>query len=93
MSSGVGRRCGSDLMLLWLWHRSAATALIRPLAWEPPYAVGEALKKNFFLAFMGHVVTVTNTQICHCSMETSLDIHRLLSQNDGHCCIPIKPYS
>ena len=23
-----------DLALLWLWHRSAAMALIRPLAWE-----------------------------------------------------------
>ena len=27
-----------DLMLLWLWCRSAATALIGPLAWETPYA-------------------------------------------------------
>ena len=25
---------GSDLALLWLWHRLAATALIRPLAKE-----------------------------------------------------------
>ena len=33
-------------MLLWLWHRLAATALIRPLAWEPPYAVGAALKRQ-----------------------------------------------
>ena len=31
--------------MLWLWHRLAATAPIRPLAWEPPYGVGEA-KKN-----------------------------------------------
>ena len=31
-------------MLLWLWHRPAATALIRPLAWEPPYATGVALE-------------------------------------------------
>ena len=31
--------------LLWLWRRSVATALIRPLGWEPPYAVGAALKK------------------------------------------------
>ena len=31
MSCGVGRRRGSDLALLWLWHRSAALALIRPL--------------------------------------------------------------
>ena len=34
-----------DLVLLWLWCRPAATALIRPLAWEPPYAVGAALEK------------------------------------------------
>ena len=32
MSCGVGRRQGSDLALLWLWHRLAAVALIRPLA-------------------------------------------------------------
>ena len=37
---------GSDLVLLLLWHRPAATALIRPLAWEPPYAVGVALRKT-----------------------------------------------
>ena len=42
MSCGVGRRRGSDPVLLWLWCRLAATAPIRPLAWEPPYAVGEA---------------------------------------------------
>ena len=41
---GVGRRHGSDLVWLWLWHRPAATAPIRPLAWEPPYAAGAALK-------------------------------------------------
>ena len=32
--------------MLWLWHRPAATALIRPLAWEPPYAEGAALKRK-----------------------------------------------
>ena len=31
-----------DLALLWLWHRPAALAPIRPLAWEPPYATGAA---------------------------------------------------
>ena len=34
-----------DLALLWLWHRLAATAPIRPLAWEPPYAMGADLEK------------------------------------------------
>ena len=34
----------SNLAWLWLWHRPAAAALIHPLAWELPYAVGVALK-------------------------------------------------
>ena len=46
VSCGVGHRCSSDLILLWLWHRSEALALIQPLAWEPPYAVGVAIKKK-----------------------------------------------
>ena len=46
MSCGVGRRHGLDLVLLWLRHRPAAIALIRPLAWEPPYAAGAALKRQ-----------------------------------------------
>ena len=35
-----------DLVLLCLWHRPVATAPIRPLAWDPPYAMGVALKKQ-----------------------------------------------
>ena len=46
MSCGVGRRCGLDLTWLWLWRRLASAALIRPLAWEPPYAAGAALEKT-----------------------------------------------
>ena len=46
MSYGGGRRQSLDLTLLWLWHRPVATAQIQPLAWEPPYAVGVALKKK-----------------------------------------------
>ena len=42
---GVGCRRGWDPELLWLWRRLAATAPIRPLAWEPPYATGVALEK------------------------------------------------
>ena len=29
-----GHRCGLDLVLLWLWHRLPASALIRPLIWN-----------------------------------------------------------
>ena len=35
-----------DLALLWLWRRLAAVALVRPLAWEPPYATGVALENT-----------------------------------------------
>ena len=46
MSCGVGGRRASDPALLWLWHRAAAVAPIRPLAWDSPYAVEEvALEK------------------------------------------------
>ena len=31
---------------MWLWRRPAATALIGPLAQEPPYAAGVALKRQ-----------------------------------------------
>ena len=46
MSYGVGHKCGSDPALLWLWRRPAATVPVRPLAWEPPYALGTALEKT-----------------------------------------------
>ena len=46
MSCGVGHRRDLDLALLWLWHSPAALALIRPLAWELPYAIGVALKSK-----------------------------------------------
>ena len=50
MSCGVGHRRSLDpslLWLLWLWCKPlAAVALIRPLAWEPPYAAGVALKRQ-----------------------------------------------
>ena len=42
MSCGIARKRRSDLALLWLWRRLAATAPIRPLAWEPLYATGAA---------------------------------------------------
>ena len=46
MSGGVGHRRSLDLVLLWLWHRSAAAAQIQPLARALPYAEGVALKKK-----------------------------------------------
>ena len=46
MNCGVCHRWGLDPALLWLWHWPEATALIRPLALELPYAMGVAIKKK-----------------------------------------------
>ena len=46
MSCGVGHRCGLDLVLLWLWCRPVAAALIQPLAWELHMPWVWALKKT-----------------------------------------------
>ena len=60
MSSGIGRRGGSDLalLLLWLWCRLAATAPIRPLAWEPPYAAGAAQEMSKCLLTLKIIIGV-----------------------------------
>ena len=42
MSCSVGHKHGSNLAL---WHRQVTTAPIQPLAWEPSYATGAALKR------------------------------------------------
>ena len=42
MSYGVGHRPSSDPVLLW----PVTVVLIRPLAWEPPYASSAALEKT-----------------------------------------------
>ena len=46
LNYSVGHRCSSDLALLWLWRKPAAVAAIQSLAWEPPCAVGGALKRQ-----------------------------------------------
>ena len=46
MSYGIGCRLCLDPELLWLRYRQSATASIRLLAWERPYAAGAALEKD-----------------------------------------------
>ena len=57
MSCDVGCRCGFDLVLLWLWCRPVAIALIQLLDCELPYAAEFALEKakrqkKFFLGLL-----------------------------------------
>ena len=62
-SCGVGRRCGSDPALLWLWLWPAAVAPIQPLAWEFPYAAGAALKTTKTLAYKKYVALSWNSWV------------------------------
>ena len=45
-------QCIKDLALLWLWCRLAAAGPIQSLAWEPPYAIGVALKRKKHITFI-----------------------------------------
>ena len=63
MSCGVHRRLSSDPALLWLQHRPAATVQIQPLAWEPPYAMSVALKRQ---------IKKKKKDVHHDSTETNL---------------------
>ena len=49
-------RHGSEEPLLWLWHRQAAAALIRPPARKIPYASGANVKKKFKMIIRDHAV-------------------------------------
>ena len=58
MCCGLGRSCGLDPALLWLWCRLAAATPIRLLAWELTCAAGVAVKRKkktvkqfYFLSF------------------------------------------
>ena len=46
VSCGVGPKCHSDIVLLWLWHRVEAAAPTQPLAWEHPCAAGVAERRK-----------------------------------------------
>ena len=66
MSRGVGHRHSSEPVLLWLWCRPAAEALIGPLAWELPYAMHVALKrKNSKSSFLFTAVQHSTLWLCN----------------------------
>ena len=81
MTCGVGRRCGLDPALLWLWCRLVATAPIRPLAWEPPYAVGAALEKTKEKKGKNNVLhldchgSFNTVQVCQNSLNFKYNVH------------------
>ena len=76
-------------MLLWLWHRPAATALIRTLAWELPYAVGAALEK----AKKKKTSTLDNRVNC-IPLQTEVKIKKLqIHESLCHCHLCVSTIS
>ena len=58
-------------MLLWLWHRPAAAALIRPLGWEPPHATGAILKNIYIHSYRESICVY----MCVCIERASLGLY------------------
>ena len=88
MNCGVDHRCGFDPVLLWLWCRLMAAALIPPLAWELPYAVGVALKrpkKKKKLKPYGKTVIIIQKGSWNCSTSISWELVEIqsLRQHSG----------
>ena len=85
MTCGIGHICSLDpaLLWLWLWRRPAATALIRLLAWEPPYATGAALEKTKKQKNKqkNHMHTKTKTKDMN---KHYMNIHAKSSAESGH---------
>ena len=52
-------KCGSDLVLPWLWCKPAAAALIWSLEWELPYGMSEALKRQKIKSILSDMNTGT----------------------------------
>ena len=73
----MGHRCGSDPLLLWLWHRPVATAPIRPLAWESPYAMRVAQE----------IAETKKKKECdgYCSMQQTSNQKGLLCSSCENC--------
>ena len=55
MTCSVGRRRGSDPVLLWLWRRLADTAQIQLLAWELCCPKKTKKEKKFFFHLQYHL--------------------------------------
>ena len=85
MRYGVGYRGGLDLALLWLWRRPAATAPIRPLAWEPPYAAEAALE----MAKRQKKKKKKRSNPCHSSYPScySDNAGSLTTESHGNCSV------
>ena len=71
-------------MLLWLGSRLAATALIRHLAWEPPYAtLGAALKRQKKKKKFGHIEIVILPLVSGASEDQIWEFSLWLSGNES----------
>ena len=81
----IGHRCGSDMVLLWLWYRPAAIALIQPLAWELPCALGVAPQRQKINKSGSGIPVCANPMLGMVSggKDTALELKTLSRRNTG----------
>ena len=65
------------LALLWLWHRPAAAAPIRPQAWELPYAPGVALKNTQEINYLQRQIQYAIIYLWNLKYGTDEPIYRI----------------
>ena len=93
-SCGVSCRRGSDPTLLWLWFQMAVAALIRPLAWELPYALGVALKRRRKKnpdepkRWWRLVVNCSGVVAVGCFIQNALLVNGVTSAHVNNCYLP-----
>ena len=85
-----------------LWGRLVAIALIRPLAWEPPHAVGAVLgktKKKILLIKISFCREHESIPVCHMASKKFIISHiqktftpSQLCQSLNHCSIKISKH-
>ena len=88
MSCAVGGRRSSDPSLPWLWCRLVATTLIGPLAWEPPYAEGVALKEQRQNRKQNPEELFPEPRSFHCAGQLPRVISSDPHKPHGYCCYP-----
>ena len=62
MNFSRGHRFGKDPMLLWLWCRLSAAAMIQPLAQELPYVMGTTLKSKIIINKKNKIKSATESK-------------------------------
>ena len=69
------------MALLWLWHRPAGVAPIRPIAWEPPCAAGAAQKRQKIYIYIESEICLFITEALVVAYQSFISLLPPLKEN------------